>query len=217
MSLGDFKAAIFDLDGTLIDSNDVWARIDVEFLARRGFQVPPDYLQDVRSLKFSEAADYTIKRFGLSDAPEALMGEWYHMAIGQYSRKVPLKPWAGEYLRFLKGRGVRLATATGLPRELYEAVLKNNGVFGLFEAHTSADETPRGKEFPDVYLLAAQKMGLPPGDCAVFEDVLACVKSALLAGMKVCAVYDPAAEKDWAEMSALATMSVRDFRELMAE
>ena len=60
-------------------------------------------------------------------------------------------------------------------------------------------------------------MGLPPGDCAVFEDVLACVKSALLAGMKVCAVYDPAAEKEWAEMSALATMSVRDFRELMAE
>ncbi|MDY3869429.1 MAG: HAD family phosphatase [Pyramidobacter sp.] len=210
-----FTAGIFDLDGTLIDSRDVWNRIDEEFVARRGFAVPPDYLAAVRSMRFSEAADYTIERFSLSDSPGALMNEWYEMAVDQYSYHVPLKPHVREYLCFLKSAGVRLATATSLPETLYSAVLKGNGVFDLFDAHTSADEAPRGKEHPDTYLLAARKLGAAPEECMVFEDVLVCIKSARAAGMKVCAVYDRAASHEWDDMTRAADISIRDFSELL--
>ncbi|MDY2647665.1 MAG: HAD family phosphatase [Pyramidobacter porci] len=155
----EFAGALFDLDGTLIDSADVWARIDAEFLRRRGLAVPDDYMCAVSSKKFSEAAVYTIARFGLDETAEALAAEWLEMARREYGSGVFLRPHAGEYLRWLKARGVKLGTVTGLPHSLAEAALKNNGVYALFDAFTSADETPRGKEHRGL------SAGGPPSRC----------------------------------------------------
>ncbi|WP_462363055.1 HAD family hydrolase [Pyramidobacter porci] len=210
----EFAGALFDLDGTLIDSADVWARIDAEFLRRRGLAVPDDYMCAVSSKKFSEAAVYTIARFGLDETAEALAAEWLEMARREYGSGVFLRPHAGEYLRWLKARGVKLGTVTGLPHSLAEAALKNNGVYALFDAFTSADETPRGKEHPAVYLLAARRLGVTPADCAVFEDVPACLESARAAGMKVFAVRNAQNESLWGSMCRGA-IPVADFCELM--
>ena len=210
----EFAGALFDLDGTLIDSADVWARIDAEFLRRRGLAVPDDYMCAVSSKKFSEAAVYTIARFGLDETAEALSAEWLEMARREYGSGVFLRPHAGEYLRWLKARGVKLGTVTGLPHSLAEAALKNNGVYALFDAFTSADETPRGKEHPAVYLLAARRLGVTPADCAVFEDVPACLESARAAGMKVFAVRNAQNESLWGSMCRGA-IPVADFCELM--
>lgn len=210
----EFAGALFDLDGTLIDSADVWARIDAEFLRRRGLAVPDDYMCAVSSKKFSEAAVYTIARFGLDETAEALAAEWLEMARREYGSGVFLRPHAGEYLRWLKARGVKLGTVTGLPHSLAEAALKNNGVYALFDAFTSADETPRGKEHPAVYLLATRRLGVTPADCAVFEDVPACLESARAAGMKVFAVRNAQNESLWGSMCRGA-IPVADFCELM--
>lgn len=210
----EFAGALFDLDGTLIDSADVWARIDAEFLRRRGLAVPDDYMCAVSSKKFSEAAVYTIARFGLDETAEALAAEWLEMARREYGSGVFLRPHAGEYLRWLKARGVKLGTVTGLPHSLAEAALKNNGVYALFDAFTSADETPRGKEHPAVYLLAARRLGVTPADCAAFEDVPACLESARAAGMKVFAVRNAQNESLWGSMCRGA-IPVADFCELM--
>ena len=210
----EFAGALFDLDGTLIDSADVWARIDAEFLRRRGLAVPDDYMCAVSSKKFSEAAVYTIARFGLDETAEALAAEWLEMARREYGSGVFLRPHAGEYLRWLKARGVKLGTVTGLPHSLAEAALKNNGVYALFDAFTSADETPRGKEHPAVYLLAARRLGVTPADCAVFEDVPACLESARAAGMKIFAVRNAQNESLWGSMCRGA-IPVADFCELM--
>ncbi|MST55599.1 HAD family phosphatase [Pyramidobacter sp. SM-530-WT-4B] len=210
----EFAGALFDLDGTLIDSADVWARIDAEFLRRRGLAVPDDYMCAVSSKKFSEAAVYTIARFGLDETAEALAAEWLEMARREYGSGVFLRPHAGEYLRWLKARGVKLGTVTGLPHSLAEAALKNNGVYALFDAFTSADETPCGKEHPAVYLLAARRLGVTPADCAVFEDVPACLESARAAGMKVFAVRNAQNESLWGSMCRGA-IPVADFCELM--
>ena len=210
----EFAGALFDLDGTLIDSADVWARIDADFLRRRGLAVPDDYMCAVSSKKFSEAAVYTIARFGLDETAEALAAEWLEMARREYGSGVFLRPHAGEYLRWLKARGVKLGTVTGLPHSLAEAALKNNGVYALFDAFTSADETPRGKEHPAVYLLAARRLGVTPADCAVFEDVPACLESARAAGMKIFAVRNAQNESLWGSMCRGA-IPVADFCELM--
>ena len=99
------KGAIFDMDGTLLDSMWVWRQIDVDFLGRRGFEVPPDYLEMITPMGYCRAAEYTIERFGLNEKPEDLIQEWYGMAAEAYAKKVELKSHAKEYLLELKKAG----------------------------------------------------------------------------------------------------------------
>ena len=211
----DFKAAIFDLGGTLIDSMGVWEKIDVEFLAKRGLTLPETYTQEVCSKSFPEAAAYTIALFGLKESAEDIIADWNRMAIDEYSRRIRLKPHAKEYLLFLKGRGVRLGTATALPRALYEPVLKHNGVYHLFDAFASVGEVSRGKESPELYLLAAERLGVAPGDCAAFEDVLRGIRGIKAAGMRAFGVYDRYSEKDQEQIRQICERYIADFAELM--
>ena len=211
----DFKAAIFDLDGTLIDSMRVWKKIDVDFLAKRSLTVPETYAKEICSKNFIEAAEYTINLFGLKESAGDIMEEWNRMAMDEYSHHIRLKPHVKEYLTFLKEQGIRLAVATASPEALYGPVLKNNGVYGLFDAFVSTGEVARGKAYPDVYLLAARKLGVLPGDCVVYEDIPEGIAGAKAAGMKAFGVYDAHCAHEKAEIEALADGFICDFIELL--
>ena len=211
----DFKAAIFDLDGTLIDSMGVWEKIDIDFLAKRHLPVPENYINEICARSFREAAVYTISLFGLRESADDMIDEWNHMAIDEYSCHVPLKPHAKEYLRFLKSRGIKLCTASALPKVLYEPVLRKNGVYDLFDAFASTDEVNRGKENPDIYLLAAKKLGIEPHDCIAFEDVLPGIKGILAAGMQAYGVYDKYSSHDKEKIQKISKFYIYDFSELM--
>lgn len=185
----NIKGAIFDLDGTLFDSLWIWEEIDKMFLKRRGFSVPPDYAAAIGALNFRETAEYTIKRFGLYETPEALMDEWTDMAREFYEHDVALKPFAAEFLRKLKGEGIKLAVATSSSRELYMPALVRCGIYELFDVIADTSEH-RSKEFPDIYLHAAKQMGLAPDSCAVIEDLPAALACAFDAGFKTIAIPD---------------------------
>jgi HAD superfamily hydrolase (TIGR01509 family) len=208
----NFKCAIFDLDGTLVDSMWVWDKIDRDFLKKRGIDPPPDYKEAIMALGFRQTAIYTIERFGLPETPEALQREWNEMAIVEYSRNVGLKPGAMEYLARLKEKNVRLAIATSSPDELAEPVLTGNKVRDFFDAVCTASDVKRGKEFPDIFLHAARKLGTPPEECIVFEDILQAVKSAKSAGMTAYAVYDDSSKERWEELKEAADGFLLDFR-----
>jgi HAD superfamily hydrolase (TIGR01509 family) len=210
----NFKAAIFDLDGTLLDSMWVWEAVDRAFFAVRCMNMPDDYVQSILALTFRETAEYTIKRFGLCDTPEGLMAEWNELSYLQYCNHVRLKPGAREYLECLSAQGIKLGVATALTTHVMEAVLENNNILHLFDALTSADEVCRGKTFPDIYLLAAQKMGVEPKDCIVFEDVLKTLRGIRAAGMSSCAVWDTTT-CDWPEMIREFDMNIMSFEELV--
>ena len=201
------KAAIFDLDGTLLDSMGVWDQVDIDFLAKRGIEVPADYMGKVAAMQFRQIAEYTIARFGLPDTPEALMQEWDDMARVAYSTVVEAKPHAVEYLSYLKRSGAKLAVATSLPPALREPAMKRVGIFDYFDQIVSVDDANDvGKDRPDVFLLAAGRLGVVPEQCTVFEDLLVAMRSAKSVGMRVWAIHDDSSDGDWPDICGLAVL-----------
>ncbi|MBT1165294.1 HAD family hydrolase [Bifidobacterium simiarum] len=208
------RAAIFDLDGTLLDSMRVWTDVDNEFLRRRGLDVPSDYAESIAHLSFDECARYTVERFGLPDSPEDLMDEWNRMAFDAYATTVPLKPHAGEYLRYLKATGAKLAVATSLPPNFREPVLRRLGVFDLFDVLCSVDDVGHvSKDKPDVYLRAASRIGVDPTDCTVFEDILVGIRAVKSVGMTAWAMYDASSRGQWPLICEIADGTMHDFVE----
>lgn len=188
--LKKMKGAIFDLDGTLLDSMGVWRQIDVDFLGKRGLSVPDDYLKEITAKNFNEAAEYTISRFDLQESPQAIIEEWFAMAIHDYTYEVQLKPYVREYLMHLKERGVKIAAATSSEERLFLPCLKHHDILKYFDAYTVTSEVKRAKGFPDVYENAAAKLGLQPMDCVVYEDILKGVEGAKMGGFYVVGVED---------------------------
>ena len=194
------KAAIFDLDGTLLDSMGVWDQIDAAFLAKRGITVPDDYMETVTAMQFREIARYTIDRFDLDDTEDGLMAEWDRMAHDAYTSIVQPKAHALDYLRYLKATGARLAVATTMPAGLRAPALGHAGMLDLFDAIVGVDDVGRGKEHPDIYL-----------EAAVFEDLRAGVQSASGAGLHGWGVYDESSAQSWPAIQSIAQGVLDDF------
>lgn len=186
----NFKAVIFDLDGTLLNSMDIWEKIDADFLKKRNIPVPENYVATICSMSFKEAAEYTIRLFDLKESVDDIVHEWSEMAKYEYAHNIELAPYALDYLTELKHLNIKLAVATGLPEELYKPCLLNNHIYEMFDALCSTEQVNRGKEYCDIFLFTARCLNMPPKDCLVFEDVLPAVKSAKQAGMIVCGMYD---------------------------
>lgn len=211
----DFKGAIFDLDGTLIDSMGVWEKIDREFLKKRNISIPSDYIEKINSMSFKKVAKYTIERFKLKESPEELIKEWNEMAIYEYSNNIKLKPYVKEYLIKLKDNNIKIGLATSSSRILYEPVLKNNHIYEYFDVLTSLEDVKRDKSYPDIYLLVADKLKLNPQDCVGFEDILVAVNTMKKADFKVIGVYDKYADSEVEEIKKISDRFIYDFKELL--
>ena len=210
-----YEGAIFDLDGTLLDSMGVWHQIDVDFLARRGFDVPEDYQQAITPLGAHDAAVYTIGRFGLKETPEDLIREWLDMAYEAYSETLPLKPYAYEYVESLFRAGKRLAIATSSDRYLVMPALERTGLLPMLDSVVTVKEVSRGKGFPDIYEKAAADLGLRPEQCAVYEDIIEGIRGARAGGFFAVGVYEKQYRGSREEMEKESDLYIRSFYELL--
>ena len=189
--MSKYKAIIFDLDGTLIDSMQLWRRVDTEFLNSRGIEVPKDLFDHLpHGNSFIQTATYFKTRFSLPDSPESIMQEWTDMVGHHYESDIPLKPGVKNLIEALDIKGFIIGLGTSNSFELAEKSLKHNGIWHFFRTAVTGDEHLKGKPFPDIYLLAAQRLQLEPRDCLVIEDTLTGVQAGKAAGMTVFAIYD---------------------------
>ncbi len=188
----DFKAALFDMDGTILDSMHVWADVDRDFFIKRGREVPEGYAKAISGLSFRQTAVYTKETYHLKESVNDILTEWNDMCQKAYEESVLLKPYAKEYLEKLHREGKSLAVATALPEYLYKPALIRNGVYHLFSAFASTGETGETKATGQVYRLAAKRMNANESDCCVFEDIYEGILGAKAAGMWAVLVRDDA-------------------------
>lgn len=209
------KAAIFDLDGTIIDSMYVWAKVDNDFLSQRGIPVTDDYTDKMRSMFFETAAAYTKETYSLHESVEEIMQIWLDMAHFEYASHVRLKSGAKDYLHKLKDNGILLGMATSNNPYLLKPCQENNGLNGVFDIICYTSEVGSNKNNPDIYLYTAEKLGVLPSDCIVFEDIIEGIKSASSVGMKTIAVYDKANDAYLDELNLCSDKLIYDFSELL--
>lgn len=211
----NIKGAIFDLDGTLVDSMWIWEQIDKDYLSERGYDIPSNLKDEITHLSFQETAAYFKSRFNLSESLEVIMDTWHKMAYKHYKEDVQLKDGALELLEFLKSNGIKIGLATSNSYPLLESVLKNRNIYDYFDAIITTEEAKKSKANPDVYLMAAERLNIPPSDCVVFEDIIEAVRGAKLANMKVIAVYDKASEYQKEILINNADKYILNFNEIL--
>lgn len=211
-----FKACIFDLDGTLLDSMDVWREVDEVFLGRRGLPFTEEYGKAISSMKLELAADYTVRLFKLSEKPEDIISEWMELAREAFAEHIQPKPFGTELLKRLKEKNIPAAVATTSQKELYLPALKRLGILDMFEAIIDSDTVSCGKDRPDIFLKAAAALGADPNDCVVFEDTVKGVRSAREAGFITVGFLDPKTPRLHSEIKALAHFTAFDFEEFLS-
>lgn len=213
----DFCAAIFDLDGTLVDSMWIWKDIDINYLSAHGIPYDETLQSKIDGLSFHETAVYFKENFGIEETIEEIQAEWNNMAIEYYRKKVFPKDGAIQYLKLLRSKGIRTGIATSNSMELLSAVLEATGLDRYIDSIHTACEIKKGKPAPDIYLLVAEDLGVAPADCMVFEDIIPGIQSGHNAGMRVCSVYDVNSADRMDEIIAMSDYHIHSFTELLEE
>ena len=214
------RAVIFDMDGTLIDSMQIWQDVDEQFFACRGMPVPQGYQEEIAHLGFRECARYTVEKYLPQEREESLIAEWRELSLHRYTAPDAAKYFkagALSLVRALYAAGMRLSIATASSEEFFLPVLKTGGMAGLFSAFLTVDEAGKNKSFPAFFEICAKKLGVLPCECLVFEDNLTAVRAAKTAGMQTAAVFDEQTLAHHPALRAEADAFVDDFHTFLTQ
>jgi HAD superfamily hydrolase (TIGR01509 family) len=181
------EAVVFDLDGVLLDTEELWDEARRELAAERGGRWPEDAQQAMMGMSSPEWSRYMHDVVGLAEPPEEISAEVVAGLERLYRERLPLLDGAVEAVRRIGSRWP-LGIASSSNRPLIDLFLELTGTGDLFRATVSSEEVARGKPAPDVYLEAARRLGVPPTSCTAVEDSENGIRSAASAGMRVVAI-----------------------------
>lgn len=211
-----FEAAIFDFDGTLAASSEVWNDVDKAFLARRALPWNPSLAQELASRGFAEGARWIKQHFDLRESPEEICAEWTQDAQERYATQVELHPGAAAYVSALRAKGTPVALATTNSHEVLRSLAPRIDVYHMFDVVICSNDIARSKRHPDIYLEAARRLGAPASSCLVFEDIPVALRSATRAGMHTCAVKSADPTQDFPATTHMADFSLTSWADLVA-
>lgn len=207
----DKRYCIFDMDGTLTDSMGLWQNLGREYLLSKGVEPDGQLRWMIKAMTMTESAAYFMEAYSISGPPAKIVREMEEMMDAHYRRDVPLKPGVREYLLAKKAQGVHLSVATATAEPLARSCFRRLGVEDLFECIVSCETLGVSKERPDVFLLAAERMGASPADCAVFEDTLYAARTAHQAGFYTVGIFEASYSSDWESLKALCDEAIEDW------
>jgi HAD superfamily hydrolase (TIGR01509 family) len=185
--MGGPAAVVFDLDGVLIESEQVWDTAREDLVRERGGTWDERSTSDMMGMSSKEWSSYMHDRLGVPMTPAEINDDVVRRVAAAYEQHLPLLPHAVETVRDLGGRW-RLGVASSSNRPIIELVLDRSGVRDCFAAVVSSEEVANGKPAPDVYLAVARQLDVDPTECVAVEDSTNGIKAAVAAGMRTIAV-----------------------------
>ena len=206
--------AIFDVDGTLLDSMFIWDTIGETYLRSIGYQPKENLNETFKNMSLHQAARYYQTEYGVTLSIDEIMDGVNAMLERYYRFEVPLKPGVAELLERLRQSGVKLCIATATDRHLVEAALDRCGVLSCFGEIFTCNEVGHGKDEPDIFETALRFLGTRREETLVFDDALYAVRTAKEAGFPVAAVYD-SHERSQAEVRARSDLYLEDLTQLV--
>jgi HAD superfamily hydrolase (TIGR01509 family) len=181
------QAVVFDLDGVILDTEELWDEVREKLARERGGHWTERAQADMMGMSSTEWSRYMHEVVGLSEPPQEINREVVARMLASYADRLPLIDGAVEAVQRLAERWP-LGVASSSNRELIDRALELSGLAPCFQATVSSEEVAHGKPAPDVYLEAARRLGVRPRECAAIEDSANGIRSAIAAGMCVVAI-----------------------------
>lgn len=207
--------AIFDLDGTLLDSMPYWASVGMRFLQERNIVIPDiqELALRLKTMTLPEAAVFFQEDYHVQDSAEEICRQIDHMIEDDYLYRAPLKDGVRDMLEGLHRQGVRMCVASATSHTLVEAALRRVGILEYFQFIVTCGDLNTSKNQPYIFDECARRLGTEKTTTGVFEDSLHCVRTASRAGYPVIGVYDASAASEETEIRSLCRQYIRDWTE----
>lgn len=189
------KGAIFDMDGTLLDSVPVWTGIGVKYLNSIGICPDPETNEIIADMSLNQSISYFKKKYDIEKSEREMIDDVNKMVEGFYFEEVEMKPGVKELLKYLKEQGIKMCIATATDRYIVDKTMKRCGVREYFSEIFTCNDVGHGKDEPVIYEMAVEHMGTQAENTLVFEDALYAIRTAKKAGFTVVGIYD-AGEKE---------------------
>lgn len=216
--LDKIKGAIFDMDGTLINSlicwDIFWEDLGKKFLNKDGFRPTDEDDKAARTLTAKHVSELLHNKYDIADTAEEILGFWEEFVEKFYREVVEAKEGVFEFLDELQSRGVKMCLASATDKHLLMVAIEKLDLGKYFSELFSCGDIGKGKEEPDIFLIAKEHLGTNLEETCVFEDSCVAVKTANKAGFKTVAIYD-AFNYGQDEMKQIADEYIEDGETLM--
>lgn len=208
------KYYIFDLDGTLIDSLQVWKNVGNCYLKGIGINGEPDLDNIMKNMSVSEASIYLKKHFLLFQSVEEIVNGIFAVVERRYEEDIQLKPGVLEFLQSCEKKGYKMCVLTASSSTLANKVLQRLGVLDYFENIYSCQTLGLSKNNSQIYMKIIEKINIKNEECIVIEDALYAIESAKKANLYVKAIYNRENDADWNKICSIADESYQTFKEM---
>lgn len=208
-----YNTYLFDFDGTLVDSMPSYVGVMLRILDENNVKYESDIVKIITPLGYVGTAKYFVG-MGLDKNEDDLVKTMNEYAYNEYAYNIPAKNNVEVVLKELKEKGASLNILTASPHSVLDVCLKRIGIYDLFDNVWSCDDFSTTKADPEIYVLAAKRLGKKPHEVLFLDDNYNADKTAKSTGMKVCAVYDDSSKEYEAEMKKIADHYICDFSEI---